>query len=201
MGLVKLTPDQMQVSGWSGGTTTQICIFPQDSKYTDRQFLWRISSAAVELAESDFTPLPDYERLISTLRGTIVLSHDGNAPVCLQPYQVHRFSGGAKTHCVGTCTDFNLMLRRGRADGLMQAIELKNRSETLPVLPQAEALAAYCAEGCCQIRTGETVLTLSTGDAVIGNAALDLTVRAEHAELMLCQMWRLDSEHGPSVQI
>ena len=42
--------------------------------YVDRDFLWRLSSATVEDAESDFTALPDYERLISTLEGTIELN-------------------------------------------------------------------------------------------------------------------------------
>ena len=42
--------------------------------YADRDFLWRLSSATVELDESDFTPLPAYDRVISTLRGDMVLS-------------------------------------------------------------------------------------------------------------------------------
>lgn len=39
--------------------------------YADRDFLWRLSSAKVELDHSDFTPLPDYERLISVLHGDL----------------------------------------------------------------------------------------------------------------------------------
>ena len=44
----------------SGGTTTQIAIFPSDTPYSTRDFLWRVSSAVVTDEKSIFTPLPDY---------------------------------------------------------------------------------------------------------------------------------------------
>jgi len=45
----KLTQSEYRTSSWSGGTTTQIAIFPPEAEYADRDFLWRVSSAAVEL--------------------------------------------------------------------------------------------------------------------------------------------------------
>ena len=90
----RLTADDYNVSTWSGGTTTQLAIFPPEAVYADRDFLWRVSSATVDLEESDFTALPDYDRLIATLRGEIVLTHNGGAPLTLRPYEVHAFSGG-----------------------------------------------------------------------------------------------------------
>ena len=86
----------------------------------DRDFLWRLSSATVEDAESDFTALPDYERLISTLEGTIELNHNGGEKLTLNPYEVHRFDGGDDTHSWGRCRDFNLMLRKGKCEGRMR---------------------------------------------------------------------------------
>ena len=43
---------------WSGGTTTQIAIFPSDTPYSTRDFLWRVSSAVVTDEKSIFTPPP-----------------------------------------------------------------------------------------------------------------------------------------------
>lgn len=106
----KRNPEDYVCSVWSGGTTTQLLIAPEGAHYAARDFLWRVSSATVELDESDFTPLPEYERLIATLRGGITLTHNGGTPICLQPYEVHAFSGGDRTHSTGRCTDFNLML-------------------------------------------------------------------------------------------
>jgi len=57
-----ITVPEYVTTRWGGGATTQIAIAPAASQYADRDFLWRISSATVELETSDFTPLPDFER-------------------------------------------------------------------------------------------------------------------------------------------
>ena len=121
------------IAKWSGGTTTQLAIWPENAVYADRDFLWRVSSATVDLEASDFTPLPDYERLIATLQGEIVLTHNGGEPLRLRPLEVHAFSGADATHSVGRCTDFNLMLRRGRAAGSMEALRLTDVPTRLSV--------------------------------------------------------------------
>ena len=54
--MLRLTQKDYVVSQWSGGTTTQIAIAPQGAQYGDRTFLWRLSSATVDLDASDFTP-------------------------------------------------------------------------------------------------------------------------------------------------
>ena len=155
----KLTKNEYAVSSWSGGTTTQIAIAPPEARYAQRDFLWRVSSAAVELEESNFTPLPDYERLISTLSGEITLSHNGGAPLRLRPFEVHAFSGDDATHSRGRCRDFNLMLRRGRAAGSMEALRLTEtplclRTEASAACPPSapgETCLLYCVEGIARV--------------------------------------------------
>lgn len=117
-----LTAGDFQVSTWSGGKTIQIAISPEGAVYADRDFLWRVSSATVELDESDFTALTDYNRWIFLLSGTMRLSHNGGPAVSLAPYEAHSFDGADKTHCWGRCTDFNLMLRKGRCEGRIFAL-------------------------------------------------------------------------------
>jgi environmental stress-induced protein Ves len=34
---------------WSGGTTTQLAIYPENSSYQQRNFLYRISTATVDI--------------------------------------------------------------------------------------------------------------------------------------------------------
>ena len=117
MNLIHLKPDNYVVSTWSGGTTTQIGIAPQGAVYAHRDFLWRISSATVDLEVSDFTPLPDYDRLIATLEGEIDVTHNGGEAIHLAPYCVHSFDGGWETRSAGKCRDFNLMTRKGVCTG------------------------------------------------------------------------------------
>ncbi len=112
MKITHLTAADFRTSCWSGGTTTELFLYPEDGNYAARNFLFRISSATVDLAESDFTPLPGVERYITPLQGTFTLTHPGQSAVFLEPLAApYRFSGGIPTHCAGRATDFNLMLK------------------------------------------------------------------------------------------
>lgn len=112
MRILHLTKEQYKTSTWSGGTTTELFIWPLGADYAAREFSFRVSSAAVELAESDFTPLYQVERWITPLSGGFTLTHPGKPPVKMAPLDgPYRFSGEEATHCVGQATDFNLMLK------------------------------------------------------------------------------------------
>ena len=141
--ITHLTQADYQISQWSGGTTTQIAIAPQGALYADRDFLWRLSSATVDLDESDFTPLPDYHRLIAPLRGEMELTHDGGPLISLAPYQVHAFDGGADTHSRGRCVDFNLMLRKDRCVGSVSPLRTSGGPVSFSAEPGSSTLILY----------------------------------------------------------
>lgn len=119
--------NQMMTSQWSGGTTTQIDIFPDGAVYADRNFVFRVSSATIEESPSQFTALPGYQRWITMLSGPVVLEHTlVSAPedtlscafvdpekIELSRQQVYSFDGGTPTKSFGEARDFNLMLRKG----------------------------------------------------------------------------------------
>lgn len=112
MRILHLTPKEYKTSQWSGGTTTELLIWPEGADYAKREFQVRISSATVELTESDFTPLQGVVRYITPLSGGFSLTHPGCEPVVMVPMDApYRFSGETPTHCVGKATDFNLMLK------------------------------------------------------------------------------------------
>ena len=197
MALTHLTPADYNISQWSGGTTTQLAIAPEGAIYADRDFLWRISSATVDLEESDFTALPDYHRWISTLEGCMKLSHENGNPIQLSPYQVHQFDGGIDTHSWGKCTDFNLMLRKGKATGSVRSLVLSDgESQTItfeqpdPAFPNCQLLI-FCGQGCVQVQENGETLCLAQGESVYvaqaAQAALTLTAQ-ENCALMIAQM-------------
>ena len=125
-----LSPKDYQESNWSGGRTRQIYLFPETSHYGDRDFDYRISTATVELAQSTFTSLPGYERILMTLDQKIRLSHsDSQESVSLAPYTPYAFSGSRPTESQGVCTDFNL-IHSPRYEGHMQAIASTQASLT-----------------------------------------------------------------------
>ena len=86
-----------QVSNWSGGKTTQLFIYPENSEYAKRNFLFRISSATVDCERSEFTSLPGVDRVILPLKGSLHLFYEGHGEKVLAPYEQDRFDGGWNT--------------------------------------------------------------------------------------------------------
>ena len=171
MTITHITPADFVTSQWSGGETRQLAIAPAGAVYADRDFLWRISSATVDLEESVFTALPDYDRYIATLKGSIRVSHDGGEELTLVPYAIHRFDGGADTQSWGRCVDFNLMLRKGKCEGCLTALRLaENVRVTLPRAYDSGAqhsLLVYCGEGGAILHADGQSVSLARGEAVL----------------------------------
>jgi uncharacterized protein len=113
--------EEQQTSTWSGGTTTQIAIFPADSDYISRNFDWRMSSATVDEERSVFTRLPGIERIVMIIHGEMVLEHVGHHRTLLRPFEQDTFSGEWITHGNGHATDFNLMLS-AQCSGRLQVL-------------------------------------------------------------------------------
>lgn len=122
MRILHLKEKDYKVGLWSGGSTTELFIWPEGADYGKREFAFRVSSARVDLEESDFTPLAGVTRYITPLSGGFTLTHPGCVPVAMGPLaEPYRFSGEISTHCVGKATDFNLMLKG--TDGEMTLCE------------------------------------------------------------------------------
>ena len=159
-------------TAWSGGTTTQLAIAPEGAVYADRDFLWRLSSAGVELEHSDFTPLPDYVRLISVLKGTLDMKIGDGERFSLTPLTVRSFDGGTPVESWGKCTDFNLMLRKGKTQGSTQSLELApgSRCSWTAAVPAPQeftrcTIALYCVSG--SVTLPEAGVTAKAGELLL----------------------------------
>ena len=113
---IKIIPESdFRTTEWSGGTTTELFIWPEDGSYAERRFAVRISTALVELEESKFTPLPGVKRFITPLCPGFLLTVNGAEKEL--PYgEVLGFSGGDEVTCVGSGRDLNLMLKGAEGD-------------------------------------------------------------------------------------
>jgi hypothetical protein len=144
--------EEQSTSTWSGGTTTQLAIYPKYSEYKTLNFKWRLSSASVEVEESDFTNLPGIWRHIMIIEGEMALQHEGHHSTLLKPYEQDSFNGGWTTKCIGRGKDFNLMLSVG-CTGELEAIFVgKGKAlETIFNLPDNDLMKSadvfYCAAG------------------------------------------------------
>lgn len=146
----KYTHENFLISNWSGGETKQLAIYPSTSEYINRDFIWRLSSATVETEESEFTRLPDYDRVLMVLEGQVVLSYNGEKVVKLSRFEKDSFDGGWKTKSFGKITDYNLMIRKG-SSGYLESLTLNEEKEMLDIPVNKEyskiCVGVYCYEG------------------------------------------------------
>ncbi len=148
-----LKPGDYRSMPWKNGkgTTTEIAIHPPGSGVAGAPFTWRVSIA--DVPESGlFSRFPGYDRTIMMIEGEDGMWLDGapDGPIDLtKPLVPRRFSGDweiAGRLVGGPLRDFNLMVERTRATGLMSVVR-----ETGPV-----SLAA--PEG------GQALLTVIDGE-------------------------------------
>jgi environmental stress-induced protein Ves len=98
-----------KTNNWSGGKTTEMFIYPTNSNYADRNFDFRISSATVEVEESEFTDLMGFHRLLTIIDGQLELYVNNETPFVLEKDVSFWFSGSDKVKSRGIVRDFNVI--------------------------------------------------------------------------------------------
>lgn len=165
-----LKEDNYKVSQWMGGSTKELALFPQGSSYLDRNFMWRLSSATIDKDESDFTKLPDYDRVLMVLEGEVVLSYEGERVARLKELEQDRFDGGWKTKSFGKITDFNLMVRKGM-EGYLDILMPSSEKQVCTSTEESELTLAthtlYCKEGYCVVNFDGDSHMLSSGQLLV----------------------------------
>ena len=163
-----------KTSEWSGGKTSEIFIWPPDGNYSSREFDWRLSSATVEIPESDFTVLDGFDRYITVLDGELNLSHEDGVNHIIKGNKVYGFSGAAKTHSVGKAIDFNFINKRGRKCEMTRKEVEKGQAIKLEI-SNGGFLGVYIVEG-------EVDVTLAYDEKNMNIYAMD------RSELIICTM-------------
>ncbi|HOW23132.1 MAG TPA: HutD family protein [Sedimentibacter sp.] len=107
--------EDFMVTKWTGGETAQIFIYPEDAIFSEKNFLWRISSATFTSTESRFSDFTGYQRYILPLKGKLSLYHEGLYNRELDKYEVEYFDGSWTTFSKNSldCRDYNFIVRNG----------------------------------------------------------------------------------------
>lgn len=136
------------VKNWSGGTTTELFIFPEQSSFSEGSFSLRISLATVEQPKTVFSPLAHTQRTLLVLEGTQFLQHKGHHSAHLKALQQDAFSGDWTTHCQGMSTNFNVMTK-GKHSASVKVEEIQ--ATTVLKLGKQDALTfIYVLKGAMQ---------------------------------------------------
>jgi len=194
--------EQCDIAAWSGGKTTTLRLMPQTAGYAARDFVYRISTATVEVPSSVFTSLPDYERVLLLLEGEMQISHTvPHRTTALRPYMPYRFDGAWHTEAKGCVRDFNLMLKKGAAEGTVTPLVLQGAScvELSAAVHARYPLAdrvLFLAAGQVTVCVGEEIACCRAGDIVVMEntlweevGAVTLTHEEGTAAVMVCDIF------------
>ena len=135
--------NQFQTTNWSGGTTTELFIWPEGTSYTERNFDFRLSTATVEIETSVFTPLPGISRTLMVLEGEMELQHEGHHSKSLSPFDQDEFLGDWATKSIGKCTDFNLMSRNNTKGKLQHFSMMKNSDQRIELTGEMNLIYVF----------------------------------------------------------
>lgn len=107
--------EDFKTTKWAGGETTQLAIYPEDANFSEKDFLWRVSSATFTSTESKFSDFSGYQRYILPLEGKLSVSHEGLYNRELDKYEVEYFDGSWSTFSENTldCRDYNFIVKNG----------------------------------------------------------------------------------------
>lgn len=188
---------------WSGGTTTQLSIFPENANYKDRDFIWRLSSATVQQENSEFTQLPDYNRILMVLDGKLELNHNDTEIIYLNALDQNEFDGASQTKSSGKAVDFNLMMRKDKCSGKLKAVSMGKCenvkiNEIIGFYSSSEfTLAVYIYKSDIKITIDEDInASLNQGDLLLVNfkeqiANLEISMENqcdEEAKIIIAQI-------------
>jgi len=157
----------LQTSKWSGGTSTTLYIYPETASYQERNFLFRISTASIEVEESVFTSLPGISRVIMVLEGEIQLHHEGQHSASLCKFDTDCFSGDWKTICSGKAIDFNLMCT-GATQGNLHGVRLNIGSIwNVNSLKEDDVFGYYVYKGRLNVSTSTQIIQVNRGELLL----------------------------------
>lgn len=105
------------------GLTTQITIFPKDSKLENNDFLYRFSSAPID-KDGEFSLFPGKRRLLTPIKGA---GFSINSRV-FEKFEIADFAGEEKVKCSllkGPVVDFGVIFDAQKVKAQARILELK----------------------------------------------------------------------------
>ncbi|HEY9221936.1 MAG TPA: HutD family protein [Lutibacter sp.] len=174
--------EDFKTTKWSGGTTTELYIHPPAATYAAGKFNFRISSATVEIENSDFTMLPGVSRQLMVLKGSIKLSHKNHHEIQLNKREIDCFDGNWETSAVGTCVDFNLMIK-GNTEGKISSVCVSAaKSLNFQLDATCEFIIFYAYEGKLQCYFGSEKRNLNQGELLVIQHPINEVVKLQSTE-------------------
>lgn len=160
-------PESLTATEWSGGTSTQLYIFPEHASYAARDFLVRISTATVTAENSLFTSLPGINRFLLILEGTLAIEHTGQYQKQLHAFDTDTFLGDWETKGIGKAIDFNVMTSNGVINHTTVLSLAAQETIKTSIAPNIDIKLWYAYKGSVQIQINKESILLPEGAVFI----------------------------------
>lgn len=109
MNIHVLHKENSKASVWSGGLTYEYIIYPKTAQYTDRDFIFRISSATIEETPSEFTKFKGYYRYLVMLDNRLNIEINKEKRT-YEKYEIMEFNSDDDVTSYTKGIDFNWMV-------------------------------------------------------------------------------------------
>ncbi len=124
MKLSIISKSDISSSTWDGGKTYEYFIYPKTSSYSQKNFIFRISSATIEKQPSIFTQFDGYKRYLVMLDNDLKIQRNGSDET-YSNNEIFEFNSADIIHSFSTGNDFNLMVKMDEDDFDIKVIQLK----------------------------------------------------------------------------
>jgi environmental stress-induced protein Ves len=179
------------------GTTCELALSPDGASFERADFDWRISTARIE-TPGPFSQFAGFDRIVVITEGSgVLLEHGAKAPRArLRKLEPYRFSGDWPTSCelvAGAVADFNVLLRRGKVDAEVMAVQIGARQMRETIGASHALLHALGGALTARVSGEEEPFELSAGDSLsVGGVAphdeLDIVGKSERSTLVLVRL-------------
>jgi len=138
-----VTKECQKVSEWTGGTTSELLIFPENSTVSKQNFDYRISTAKVLVEKSEFTSFPNFNRKLAILEGKLKIQHNHSDWYTLNKGEQAEFKGEWITRSEGQVVDFNVIY----SNEYQVELDFVSQINCVPKMDEIELFGVYCVNG------------------------------------------------------
>lgn len=175
MKITKISKADLMASEWDGGKTYEYFIYPPQTNYAERIFMFRISSASIDKVPSQFTRFENYKRYLVMLDNSLQIIRNGSA----EQYEKHElFTFESKDTITSSSVgnDFNLMVQKDIESELFFVKEKSTNAQYIALF--ALQFSELCIE--------KERLKLETYDLILIENTDRQSIEITSSETLLC---------------
>lgn len=175
MKITKIAKADLMANEWDGGKTYEYFIYPPQTNYAERNFLFRISSASIDKVPSQFTRFENYKRYLVMLDNSLEIIRNGSTER-YEKHELFTFDSNDTITSSSVGNDFNLMVQK---DVESELLLVKEKSTN------ARYIALFALQS-VEMSIDKERLELETYDLILIENTDRQSIEITSSEILLC---------------